>query len=1288
MKNISSEPIKEEPWSSAYDSVTRSPYAKDIGHLEVLLDALVSNKNFIRAENILNAIQPLLTNPLNLIYQINKYLEAYAQEDSVSEREIQKFVNNISLKYDGVSPNSRTYAILIKKVELNLKVMGILSKMELHNVRKIFSHLDVLGDTKIGELLAHPDMKREWVRKELVGTYDELRVGAQEAQEKVMTQTQTQTSTSASASASASDEAEIIDSQEDIDTTTTTNTTTKAATATTSTPVSSTETAGIIEKDAVELISVDAFGLKVIRQTLLGLEAESNSDQIQEFIDNLEEDFEMNILSNDDHDSKKRDYFEIYKSLKTPEQREEFNNILQLFNEERQKQLEIRGLDAARDKWKHEFEIMKERGTFLVHKSLNVQLFDWYSKLLPLVKQEVIECTNILNNPDIVNNHPRGPERELLKDRLFYAPYLTLVPPEKMCVITILELLKLNSTGGVVDGMRTARAVVSVGRALELEYKSQRLLKAEGKSLNKKINTKNANELKKYLQKRRDIRNPTISDDSEWTGPVYAKTGELLTRLFMHVSTIAVTTRDPTSGETIVGHQPAFHHTFQYINGQKLGVLKIHKELLKQLAGEKASTTVQPQLLPMLVKPRPWTSYNDGGYLYSQSYMVRIKDSPETNAYLKASLEKGHLQEIYDGLNVLGNTAWTVNRKIFDVISVKWNTGASFLDIPDIGQEPDLPPPPPKNAEPAVKRDYQRLAKKVLNEAASARSQRCDANYKLEIARAFLGEKLYFPHNVDFRGRAYPLSPHFNHLGGDMTRSLFLFWEGRELGERGLEWLKIHMANLSGLDKAPLTERLQFTNDHLPEILELAANPLSIDPETGEHNGWWLKADKPWQALSVCFELAEAHKLDDPTKYISHIPIHQDGTCNGLQHYAALGGDTEGARQVNLLPADRPQDVYKFVANLVQNRVDKDASEGNEYAIFMQDKITRKVVKQTVMTNVYGVTFIGAVAQIEKQISHYFNNDEISSLQQHAKYLATQVFACMRELFEGAHQIQDWLGVCAKRISKSIRMDHESLSGSSSSKSKVKSKKPDHLSSVIWTSPLGLPCVQPYRSLKRQIISTNLQDIAISDPFGAAPVDARKQQTAFPPNFVHSLDATHMLLTSKVSGDDGLAFASVHDSYWTHAADIDTMNSHCRNQFIKLHEENLIEKIRNEFKKRYKGYLQVINISSEHPVGAKIKNVRKQLSDSIGRSVTVADEIYLESSRQKLLESDDPAKVQMGKEMLTTISVTEGEDLEDFAVLPGSSKSIQILIPLQFPEIPSRGELDIEEIKKSKYFFS
>lgn len=129
-----------------------------------------------------------------------------------------------------------------------------------------------------------------------------------------------------------------------------------------------------------------------------------------------------------------------------------------------------------------------------------------------------------------------------------------------------------------------------------------------------------------------------------------------------------------------------------------------------------------------------------------------------------------------------------------------------------------------------------------------------------------------------------------------------------------------------------------------------------------------MNADDPWQCLATCFELTAALRSDDPTAYVCKLPIHQDGSCNGLQHYAALGGDLEGAKQVNLEPSDRPQDVYSGVAQLVVADIERQAQEGNEVAIALRGKITRKTVKQTVMTSVYGVTFVGAKAQIYRAL--------------------------------------------------------------------------------------------------------------------------------------------------------------------------------------------------------------------------------------------------------------------------------------------------------------------------------
>ena len=107
---------------------------------------------------------------------------------------------------------------------------------------------------------------------------------------------------------------------------------------------------------------------------------------------------------------------------------------------------------------------------------------------------------------------------------------------------------------------------------------------------------------------------------------------------------------------------------------------------------------------------------------------------------------------------------------------------------------------------------------------------------------------------------------------------------------------------------------------------------------------------------------------------------------------------------------------------------------------------------------------------------------------------------------------------------------------------------------MAWVTPLGLPVIQPYRRTATHTVRTILQSITLSLDDDALPVSRQKQRTAFPPNFVHSLDATHMLMTTLKMRDQNIVFAAVHDSYWCHADDIPAMNvvsiSKIQNSFI------------------------------------------------------------------------------------------------------------------------------------------
>ena len=71
--------------------------------------------------------------------------------------------------------------------------------------------------------------------------------------------------------------------------------------------------------------------------------------------------------------------------------------------------------------------------------------------------------------------------------------------------------------------------------------------------------------------------------------------------------------------------------------------------------------------------------------------------------------------------------------------------------------------------------------------------------------------------------------------------------------------------------------------------------------------------------MSTAKEVEKALASGDPASFVSHQPVMMDGSCNGLQHYAALGRDRPGGAAVNLIHADKPQvtapPLYLFTAS-------------------------------------------------------------------------------------------------------------------------------------------------------------------------------------------------------------------------------------------------------------------------------------------------------------------------------------------------------------------------------------
>lgn len=967
---------------------------------------------------------------------------------------------------------------------------------------------------------------------------------------------------------------------------------------------------------------------------------------------------------------------------------------------ERQRLLENNTVNAAMDRWRTEDHHLKSIGvnSSLSNSTIGAMMWKWHEEFVPLIKDDICKSQEAENKEN---------RSKIDEDYLLWGPYLQSLPPEKMSAITILSAMKICSTQTVDErGIRVHNLVQGIGDGVQNESIAEAISKnKKDKNWRGLMSVANARSRHDSLAKLVRGSTSRAYDKLEWDSSTRVKVGANLLAHLMNVAKVQVSREDPRTGLQVWEAQPVFHHTFQYIQGKRVGVVRLNSKVLDKLSKAPVLSAIA-KYLPMICEPKPWVGYSEGGFLEYPVPVIRIHPGDkQSRQYAITAAENGDMAQVFAGLDVLAKTPWKINRFVFDTMLEAWNSGDAIADIP-----PESPPietltEPPPSDNPTARSRWIRHMREAENHRSGLKSQRCFQNFQLEVARAYLDETFYFPHNCDFRGRAYPIAPFLNHMGADNVRGLLMFAQGKELTSEGLWWLKVHLANVYGFDKASFQERLEFTEAHLSEIRDSVNKPF-------EGNRWWLKAEDPWQCLAACNELKNALDLPDPTKYICQLAIHQDGTCNGLQHYAALGGDVAGAQQVNLEPGPRPSDIYTAVADIVKAEIAKDAGRGNELAKALDGKITRKVVKQTVMTNVYGVTFTGARRQVRKQLDDLlttFPNTFDVNLALAAPYIARKIFAALATMFNGAHDIQYWLTACAAKISESLSPEQvvyiEEASQGKLPPSQFKKAyrtgtsqngMADFKTTVIWTTPLKMPVVQPYRKKTARRIETNLQKITIMDRSAADPVHKAKQLQAFPPNFIHSLDATHMFLTALKCNEVDLTFAAIHDSFWTHAGDVHTMNRIIRDAFIRMHSEDIIGRLSAEFNARYKNYWHLASVRIDTPVGQEILAWRRARSKALGplgdrRSPTKNmearrwDELLLERRRLHLLASGDPKEREEGEHMITPGKIFSGAaDEKSLAPLEARSATIGLAPASRGSKLKANMQLEVGDIENAE----
>ena len=583
--------------------------------------------------------------------------------------------------------------------------------------------------------------------------------------------------------------------------------------------------------------------------------------------------------------------------------------------------------------------------------------------------------------------------------------------------------------------------------------------------------------------------------------------------------------------------------------------------------------------LPTIIPPRHWSSPYDGGYygascLQTQLIRLNVLGGTEAVKTYTSKLAMVDLGNIYAALNAMQDTPFKINKDILHTLKEIYASGGVLGGVPRTEPFEKLPRLP----EDATKEEIKEHKKKAVGiykqeEARKSKALRCLVAIK--TAERFAEyDSIYFPWNVDYRGRCYPIPTALSPQGDDIQKSLLLFAKGTPLASNeDLKWLKIHGANLSGNDKISFKERIAWVEAHETDIVNSAEDPLGYR--------WWYevsKGDYPMEFLAFCFEyrklLTYIEKYGNAIGFVSNLPLAFDGTCSGLQHFSALLRDEVGGQAVNLMPSDTVQDIYSIVANKVNKLLLKDALEGTEDSFktnkdgevlldregkpqvkygdktlaqnwvtfnrikFGQDGITRKVCKRSVMTLAYGSKQYGFKENLLADIIHPYvldhpEDNPFLSPNQAAIYMAKLIWDSVKTTVIKAVEGMEWL----QKVADLICHDN-------------------HV--VTWNTPNGFPVQQNYMKMKQETIQLrfNKARVRFYNQRETDDVDNRAQRNGIAPNFIHSMDACHLqrvVNAMKQLGDDN--FMMIHDSFGTDCAHAGLLYKVIRQEFVNLYKD-------------------------------------------------------------------------------------------------------------------------------------
>ncbi|MCD7983752.1 MAG: DNA-dependent RNA polymerase [Desulfovibrio sp.] len=596
---------------------------------------------------------------------------------------------------------------------------------------------------------------------------------------------------------------------------------------------------------------------------------------------------------------------------------------------------------------------------------------------------------------------------------------------------------------------------------------------------------------------------------------------------------------------------------------------------------EKASI-MYPDYMPTLIPPKTWEGASGGGYYFREMRPLNLVKTADRDylTVLDKKIQNGEMPDVLTAINALQNTPWAINGPVYDVARHLWDhTDGGVADMPprdgyrlpvcpvcgaDITDSASARVPHAclDTLPPDALKKWKRAAAVIREKNISCMSRRLGIAKTLNLAGRYKDEEaFYYPYQLDFRGRIYAVPAYLTPQGTHLAKALLCFAQGKPLGTMAaVKWLAIHGSNTWGNDKESLDDRYSWVLRHQEQIKAVAEDPYSDD--------WWQRADDPWGFLAFCFEWSGY--LREGLEFVSRLPVAMDGTCNGLQIFSLILRDEVGGAAVNLLPGEKPQDIYGIVAGKVKEMLAACAAKdqavadvyvkGSDLPLYNEAvcakflltlDINRKTTKRQVMVLPYGGTFDSCREYTEAWLKEQVYGDapvELPAghtLRAVARFLATLVWEAIGLTVIKAREAMTFLQDTAAVLNKADLP-------------------------ARWTTPVGFYVQQFYREQTGKRVKTRIGDSLVYLTLNESRPDKLakpKQKSAISPNYVHSLDAAALMRTVRHCLAQGIdRFAMIHDSYGTLAADSERLSRILRSTFVELFggDANLLELWRRE----------------------------------------------------------------------------------------------------------------------------